>query len=600
MGVTVSDNKLTSEEEQDVDESTMLTQEISPKKKQQLNDTRKRQDAFPSAGESFGKYEQLEEIGKGASATVFKANDPNLNRWVALKVLCAGSGYAEEMQQRFRQEMEILANLSIYGITAIFEQGEIDGYTYFAMEYIEGKTLDKYLQQGNCSLDKKLHLLQDLAQILAELHEHDVCHRDIKPQNIMVDAKGKLRLMDLGIAKSLAEGQDIYVTQPGYVMCTPAYMSPEQADIRIEIENYACVDDYALGMVAYEVLAGRSAYKLDGGSMPAMLRTIINFPVEALRTQDDSIPRKVDDVVLKLLAKNRKKRAHSADLRDCIEEYFLLTKTSKIIQQHDRKKAVSWSLIGAVILGLVWMLANRGGDPKEINHKDPVEIIDPVHSEENSGDKDQIDMQDISMKESPKQVLVSPWQQALTALSSESLEVKKSGLSRDAYYKGFGEAKISQYKGQVVPALKLVFRDISELRGLQSYFKVKVIAYTKGEPVRLLSIGDTVTVTEQPDFEWKKYGARPHPIEAAKTLGLYNGEQTVYCVVPLAVENYIVYKQQEVMRANGLEKSEVKRCLGSFYQFDNGVWILRISNIQKMNNEVVEVQDFEYESLNVE
>jgi serine/threonine protein kinase len=134
MGVTVSDNKLTSEEEQDVDESTMLTQEISPKKKQQLNDTRKRQDAFPSAGESFGKYEQLEEIGKGASATVFKANDPNLNRWVALKVLCAGSGYAEEMQQRFRQEMEILANLSIYGITAIFEQGEIDGYTYFAME----------------------------------------------------------------------------------------------------------------------------------------------------------------------------------------------------------------------------------------------------------------------------------------------------------------------------------------------------------------------------------------------------------------------------------------------------------------------------------
>ena len=577
------------------DESVLMTQEMSAEKTAKIAEKAKAEHIFPVSGVNFGKYEQLMEIGKGATATVFKAMDPALNRWVALKVLCAGTGYAEEMEQRFRQEMAILANLSIYGITAIFEQGQIDGFTYFAMEYVEGQTLDKYLESQDLTQDIKLQLLLDLSKILAELHEHSVCHRDIKPQNIMVDNKGKLRLMDLGIAKSLAEGQDIYVTQPGYVMCTPAYMAPEQADIRIEIDDYSCVDDYALGMVAYEILTGQAAYKLENGSMPSMLRTIINCPVQPLRNHDESLPRKVDDAVLKLLAKSHKKRASSADLRDAISNYFLLNETSKIVQEQNKGKYLSWVVIGALCVGLTWVIAKLGKEDPKISKKDPVKQALVKVEEKPEESKP---LEEKAVAEKPKLNPEILWDKKRAQLRTAEVEVQETVLSLKQYHTMLGEAKLKTYRGQKAPILDLVFRDLTELEGLEAYFKMKFLQKDEAGSLLVLDPSNDLKVKEGENYSENERTAKTYKLNGFEGLtASKNADQTTYCSIPKSVEPYFIYKQLEVIKRNDLKVEQIKACLGSFYKFSNKAWVLRISQLRTKDDEIIEVQDFEYDQL---
>ena len=285
-------------------ESNHAETELYPPKERSVNSLLGAPESpYPKEGDDFAQYTQLHVIGKGASACVFKAFDPALNRWVALKILHSGFSLSEENRLRFTREIKIMANLSIYGITAIFEQGEHGGHYYFTMEYVDGLTLDRHLEAHTCSLKERLELMADLAKILAELHHHKIYHRDIKPQNIMVDKNGKIRLMDLGIAKAEEKILDVDVTQPGALICTPAYMAPEQVDPLMDDSDLSKLDVYALGLIVYESLTKQAAYLFEGKKTLIKLHNcILNSTFTPPHQLDPMISTEVSGITLKLLS----------------------------------------------------------------------------------------------------------------------------------------------------------------------------------------------------------------------------------------------------------------------------------------------------------
>src|SRR5947199_4722081 len=175
----------------------------------------------------FGDYELLEEIGRGGQGVVYRAHQKSLNRTVALKVIGLGQWATEAHLKRFRLEAEAAASLDHPCIVPIYEVGERDGSCYFSMKFIEGGQLDEVAQGQSMSLRDAAELIAKLARTVHHAHEHGILHRDIKPGNILLDAKGEPHLTDFGLAR-LVETEST-VTRTMEVLGTPSYMAPEQA-----------------------------------------------------------------------------------------------------------------------------------------------------------------------------------------------------------------------------------------------------------------------------------------------------------------------------------------------------------------------------------
>ena len=194
----------------------------------------------------FGDYELLEEIGRGGQGVVFRARQKSLNRTVALKVIGLGHWATEAHLKRFRREAEAAASLEHPCIVPIHEVGERDGSCYFSMKFVEGGQLDEVVRRAPMSIRQAAELIAKLARTVHYAHEHGILHRDIKPGNILLDAKGEPHLTDFGLAR-LVESESS-VTRTLDVLGTPSYMAPEQA-----VGNNAAVssatDVYGLGAV---------------------------------------------------------------------------------------------------------------------------------------------------------------------------------------------------------------------------------------------------------------------------------------------------------------------------------------------------------------
>ena len=203
----------------------------------------------------FGDYELLEQIGRGGQGVVFRARQKSLNRIVALKVIGLGQWATKAHLKRFRQEAEAAARLEHPGIVPIHEVGERDGSCYFSMKFIEGGQLDDVGKRTPMSIRQAAELIAKLAHTVHYAHEHGILHRDIKPGNILLDAKGEPHLTDFGLAR-LVESEST-VTRTMEVLGTPSYMTPEQA-----VGNNATVsnttDVYGLGAVLYQLLTGHN------------------------------------------------------------------------------------------------------------------------------------------------------------------------------------------------------------------------------------------------------------------------------------------------------------------------------------------------------
>ena len=233
-------------------------------------------------GRLVGPYRLVREIGRGGMGAVYLAEraDGQYEQRVAVKVIKRGMD-TEQVLERFRAERQILASLDHPNIARLLDGGSTDrGVPFFAMEYIEGQPIDAWAAGRVLSVDDRLRLFLQVCGAVSYAHQHLVVHRDIKPLNILVTADGVPKLLDFGIAKVLhEEGDQATSTVTGMRLLTPEYASPEQ----VEGQHATTVSDvYALGVVLYELLTGRSPYRLRS-------RTPLDI-VEAVRTTDPERP----------------------------------------------------------------------------------------------------------------------------------------------------------------------------------------------------------------------------------------------------------------------------------------------------------------------
>jgi len=253
-------------------------------------------------GSTFGPYKILEPLGRGGMASVFKAYEPGLDRYVALKVLPAQSVQDEASAERFRREAKVIARLEHPNITPIHNFG-IDQATqipWMAMRLISGGTLSSRLTM-RMTPQRAVAILRGVGDALDYAHAKGVMHRDVKPANILLDEAGRVYLADFGIAR-LVEGATA-LTAAGLISGTPAYMAPEQAT-GLSLDHR--VDIYALGVVAYEVLAGRVPFQADNAIDVLMKHVQSAVPLIS------GLPAAVMDALLKALAKKPEERWESA------------------------------------------------------------------------------------------------------------------------------------------------------------------------------------------------------------------------------------------------------------------------------------------------
>jgi len=261
----------------------------------------------PLIGRTLGKYLVQQEIGRGGMARVYRASDTVLQRPVALKVLTPALSADPDFAKRFEREAITAANLRHPAIVIIFDVGEADGLRYIAMEYIGGRTLDEVLRErGRLGLALAVAILAPLAEALDFAHATGRVHRDIKPHNIMLDTDGRVLLTDFGIAIDPSEVGD-RLTRTGTFMGTPEYISPEQAQAQPLTGRS---DLYSLGIVAYEMLAGRVPFE---GGTPQQIMAHVYQPPPPLTSIDPQAPPELDRIFARMLSKDPAQRFDQAN-----------------------------------------------------------------------------------------------------------------------------------------------------------------------------------------------------------------------------------------------------------------------------------------------
>ena len=265
-----------------------------------------------------GRYKIVKSIGEGGMANVYLAEDTILDRKVAIKVLRGDLADDEKFIRRFQREAQSVANLSHPNIVEVYDVEEEEGQHYIVMEYIEGKTLKQLLQKrGALTLSEVIDIMLQLTDGLAHAHEAYIIHRDIKPQNIMIQDDGLVKITDFGIAMALNATQ---LTQTNSVMGSVHYLPPEQANGK---GSTIKSDIYSLGILMYELLTGSVPFKGDNAVEIALKHLKERIP--SIRRQNPTIPQSVENIVLKATAKNPKNRYDSvrkmnSDLKECLNE----------------------------------------------------------------------------------------------------------------------------------------------------------------------------------------------------------------------------------------------------------------------------------------
>ncbi|HEV3481298.1 MAG TPA: serine/threonine-protein kinase [Candidatus Acidoferrales bacterium] len=261
------------------------------------------------------RYEILDILGQGGMGAVYKARDRELDRLVALKVIRPELAGQPEILQRFKQELILARKVTHRNVIRIFDLGDADGVKFITMEFIEGHDLKSILaREGKLAPDQAVKIIQQVCLALDAAHTEGVVHRDLKPQNIMLDEQGRASVMDFGIARSLELGG---MTQTGALIGTPEYMSPEQ--VRGEHVD-ARSDLFTLGVIFQEILTGTLPFQAETAMASMFKRT--KEPAIPLRQLNPAVPQTLSDIVAKCLEIQPQDRFQTArEMYDALEAW---------------------------------------------------------------------------------------------------------------------------------------------------------------------------------------------------------------------------------------------------------------------------------------
>lgn len=301
----------------------------------------------------YGRYEIIEELGRGTMGVVYKAHDPQIDRLVALKVLREDRVVSQDFVLRFLREAKAIGRISHPNIVTVYDVGQDHGTIYIAMEYLEGRPLNDVIKGRTIAVDEAVGMCMQVAEALDYAHRRGITHRDIKPSNIILTPENRIKLTDFGIAR-IEDPEAAQQTQAGDILGTPVYMAPEQvlgqkADGRTDL--------YALGVIAYEMVAGRRPF--GGGNIAAIFQSITNA------APDDPMPlggfdnRDLADLILKSLSKKPDDRFQSGEemaraLGACLKSaaFPFPDADAQPKKRRSRKSNGVWIVVGGLLLAV--------------------------------------------------------------------------------------------------------------------------------------------------------------------------------------------------------------------------------------------------------
>jgi len=301
-------------------------------------------------------YELIAKIGSGGMSTVYKARKESLDKIVALKILSPSLARNQDYISRFFREARAAGQLNHPNIVAGFDVGESNGYYYFAMEYVAGKTLKQILAaEGKLAPERALNIAAQVAEALKHAHECGLVHRDVKPGNIIITASGVAKLADLGLAKAFRT--DSSVTQEGRTIGTPDYASPEQA--RGELDVDIRTDIYSLGATLFHMVSGRVPFT--GSTPAAIFAKHITEELPPLHVMRQEFPEPIARLIRKMMAKERDRRhANPAELIEDIQRTIRdlhapqAGARARLVREQQRKvKLLPLAVAGVVVAALV-------------------------------------------------------------------------------------------------------------------------------------------------------------------------------------------------------------------------------------------------------
>ncbi|RLC67291.1 MAG: hypothetical protein DRI48_02690 [Chloroflexi bacterium] len=267
------------------------------------------------AGTRLGEYQIVEQVGRGATSTIYKAFQPKLNRYVAIKVLRPFFADEEAFRERFVREAQAVAQLDHPNILPIYDFDQHGDFVYLVMQYVDSGSLADVMGQP-MPLTCVLEIVEQIGRALSYAHDRGIVHRDVKPGNILLGVDNWVLLTDFGLVKILEDPKSL--TQSGVGMGTPNYMSPEQ--VRGDpVDRRA--DVYALGATVYQMVTGHVPFEGESGMAVALKH--LNEPLAPPRTLNPDLPPDVDRVIVKALAKDRNLRYETVEefvsaLRDAV------------------------------------------------------------------------------------------------------------------------------------------------------------------------------------------------------------------------------------------------------------------------------------------
>jgi eukaryotic-like serine/threonine-protein kinase len=272
----------------------------------------------PRIGVTFGDYRIEAPLGEGGMGVVYRARQISLNRTVAVKMLPFGRFAPDAHQKRFRAEAETIAQLRHPNIVTVFEIGEHDGQPFLSMEFVDGPDLAHVLRERTPSVREAAQLAARVAEAIHYAHQRGIAHRDLKPSNILVEADGRPRVSDFGLAKNLASDGDLTLT--GQAIGSPHYIPPEQAAGRHDAP-FPASDVYGIGAILYHLLTRRPPFI--GESIAAVLHQLADTEPVPPRLLNPDVPRDLETICLKCLEKDPARRFTSAgELAEELERFL--------------------------------------------------------------------------------------------------------------------------------------------------------------------------------------------------------------------------------------------------------------------------------------